>query len=282
MTTEGAWPAAVAHVRDRSRGGPVPPSSRVVLHFHPDAPAGDGTVMEALAEHGVYRSQFETGTSNGGLTAYPGGDRWRWESRLFGGVYDDGPAAGRPRYGALLLDGDPYGAAPRFGSAYLRLRAHLLARMTFAYPDSAHAPRHVGTADRFDLAARLLAEPRPDPLDRYVEAHVHGGVVVADHVEAVVLDPSYRGTPVAHAARRLRCPVEWHPGYLAALTAFDPDYRGAAPVALAERIAGGGELTPARLGPWRRADVDARTLKQVWHLLARYGRRAGPHRRARS
>src|SRR5689334_3856006 len=35
----------------------------------------------------------ETGTSNGGLTAYPGGGRWRWESRMSGGAYDDAPAA---------------------------------------------------------------------------------------------------------------------------------------------------------------------------------------------
>lgn len=32
-------------------------------------------MIEALAEDGVYRSQFETMTSNGGLTAYPGGAR---------------------------------------------------------------------------------------------------------------------------------------------------------------------------------------------------------------
>jgi hypothetical protein len=42
-----------------------------------------------MARDGVYRSQFETRVSNGGLTAYPGGDRWRWESRIFGAAYDD-------------------------------------------------------------------------------------------------------------------------------------------------------------------------------------------------
>lgn len=43
--------------------------------------------MESMVRDGRYRSLFETGTSNGGLTAYPGGDRWKWESRLFGGKY---------------------------------------------------------------------------------------------------------------------------------------------------------------------------------------------------
>jgi len=53
---------------------------------------GGATVLEHLARDGVYRSQFETGTSNGGLTAHPGGDRWRWEQRIFGHAYDDAPA----------------------------------------------------------------------------------------------------------------------------------------------------------------------------------------------
>ena len=32
-------------------------------------------------------------------------------------------------------------------------------------------------------------------------------------VEALVLDPSYRGTGVEAAARRLPCQLEWHPGF---------------------------------------------------------------------
>ena len=48
---------------------------RVALHVHPDWPFGDRMVIEGIAADGVYRSQFETGTSNGGLTAFPCGDR---------------------------------------------------------------------------------------------------------------------------------------------------------------------------------------------------------------
>ncbi|NNU27097.1 DUF3626 domain-containing protein [Isoptericola sediminis] len=270
------WRSAVEHVRDRAAGGPLPADARVVLHFHPDAPAGRGSVLETVAREGVYRSQFETRTSNGGLTAFPGGDRWRWESRIFGGVYDDAPPAARPRYGALLLDGDPYGAAPRFGSSYLRLGPGVLERTTLCYPDSAHTPDDFGTRDRSGLTAMLRSHPRRDPLDRYVEAHVHGEVRVDRDLEAVVLDPSYRGTAVAAAAERLGCAVEWHPGYRALPTAFDERYRGPEPVRLAESVAAEGELTPALLGPWRGADgVDPQTLKQVWHLLARYGRLSG-------
>ena len=42
---------------------------RIVLHFHPGWAFGDGTVLDAIAASGVHRSQWETGTSNVGLTA---------------------------------------------------------------------------------------------------------------------------------------------------------------------------------------------------------------------
>lgn len=47
---------------------------RLTVNFHPDRLRPDGrTVAEALLAEGVYRSQFVTGISNGGLTAYPVG-----------------------------------------------------------------------------------------------------------------------------------------------------------------------------------------------------------------
>lgn len=92
---------AIAHVAGLADGGPGDPSWRVTLHFHPDRLVRGMPILRRMTNDGVYRSQFETGTSNGGLTASPGGDRWLWESRIFGGAYDDGPAVGRPKYGAL-------------------------------------------------------------------------------------------------------------------------------------------------------------------------------------
>jgi hypothetical protein len=89
-----------------------------------------------MTQDGGYRSQFGTGTSNGGLTAHPGGDRWPCESRIFAAAYDHGPAAGRPKYGSLNFRRRLAGGSPRFGPAYLRLAAHTLARTTFCYPDS--------------------------------------------------------------------------------------------------------------------------------------------------
>jgi len=66
---------AVRHVASLSSGPPVAPGLRVTLNFHPDRRFGTGLVLDALADEGTYRSQFVTATSNGGLTAHPGGDR---------------------------------------------------------------------------------------------------------------------------------------------------------------------------------------------------------------
>ncbi|WP_424216777.1 DUF3626 domain-containing protein (plasmid) [Streptomyces sp. BI20] len=266
---------ALAHVAARAVGAPLDPTLRVTLNFHPDrAVPGGGTVLDALAAGGRYVSQFVTGTSNGGLTAHPGGDRWRWESRIFGGAYDAAPAAQRPVYGALHFRGGPYGGAPRFGSAHLRLTAETAARTTFCYPDSFLEPADFGTAERMGLIELALAD-RQDALDDYVEAQVHGPVRLDRDVEALVLDPAYRGTPVEAAARRLPCPLAWHPGFrlTAAALRGHADYRGPEFVELGERIAVDGVLDPAVLGEAARGGAyDPQALKRVWHLLARFGR----------
>lgn len=245
---------------------------RVTLQFHPDWPFRDGLVIESMALDGAYRSQFETGTSNGGLTAHPGGDRWRWESRLFEGRYDEGPAAGRPVYGALNHRDRPHGGSVRFGSAYLRLRPEVTDRTTFCFPDSVFEPTAIGGPDRVDELAALADAAGHDVLDDYVEAHVHGGVRFDRDVEAVVLDPCFRGTRVAEAAGRLGCPVEWHPGFEVGTATLDEDYRGREPLALARSL--GAVLTPAVVGEAARSGRhDPQTVKRVWHLLARFGRR---------
>ncbi|UNK72008.1 DUF3626 domain-containing protein [Microbacterium sp. H1-D42] len=242
----------------------------VALHFHPDWPFQDRTVIEAMADAGRYRSQFETGTSNGGLTAQAGGDRWQWESRLFGGRYDGGPKAERPLYGALRLD-DPYGPATRFGSAHLRLRPEVTARTTFCYPDSVFEPDGVVEIVGADaLVERMLAD-RFDLLDRYVEAHVHGGIRFAEDIDAIVLDPCFAGTSIERAAARLGCAVEFHPGFRVVTELLDDDYRGVAPAELARSLA--SDLAPDVIGEAARsARHDPQTLKRVWHLLARFGR----------
>lgn len=258
---------------------------RLNVHFHPDTEVDGRTVLEHLLHDRTYRTQFETGTSNGGLTAYPGGDRWQWEHRLFGGLYDRARASTRPRYGALNHRRRAVGAAPRFGSAHLRLAEPVLDRATFCFPDSVFNPTAVATARRFGLwpiVGAFDAVDRDDAreraeggvLDDYVEAHVHGGLALDADVEALVLDPVYRGTPTERVALQLGVRVEWHPGFRVHLdvVAAHPDFRGHAAVRLAETVAVGGWLDPAVLGVARRQGRhDPQELKMVWHYVARFG-----------
>ncbi|MBL0885990.1 DUF3626 domain-containing protein [Myceligenerans indicum] len=263
----------------------------VTINFHPDRLVADGseTLVERLVRDGVWRSQFETGTSNGGLTAGPGGDRRRWETRLFAGRYDDGPARERPRYGALNRLGRAAGGSPRFGSAHLRLRPHVLERTSFCYPDSVFEPENIAAQGDAAGLAHLLALAEADDaagthdlLDDYVEAHVHGPVVLADDVAAVVLDPCYRGAAVEAAARELSArhglAVEWHDGFRLHVDdlAARPGYRGARIVAVAREVAAGhapdGWLDGRVVGDAVRTGLhDPQDLKKVWHHVARWG-----------
>jgi hypothetical protein len=265
---------AIAHVARLADGRPANPDWRVTLHFHPDRLAGGVPILRRMAADGVYRSQFETGTSNGGLTAFPGGDRWRWESRIFGGAYDDGPAAARPKYGALNFRRRVVGGSPRFGSAHLRLAAGAMQRATFCYPDSFLEPGHFGVAARVSTLVTMAAADDKDPLDDYVEAHVHGVLDLTTDVEALVLDPCYQGTGVEADAGLLGCPVEWHGGFR--VTAGDlrrnAGYRAPEFAELGISLARHGHLDPAMIGDASRTGrYDEQSLKRVWHYVARFG-----------
>lgn len=269
--------AALRHVAARSAGPAVDARLRITLNFHPDRTARGRPILAALARDGRYHSQFVTGTGNGGLTAHPGGDRWRWESRIFGGAYDDAAGHERPVYGALNFRRQVVGAAPRFGSSHFRLRAATLARATFCYPDSSAEPADFGVAAGMSLIALAEADDQ-DALNDYIEAQVHGGVDLARDVEALVLDACYRGTPVEAAARRLPCPVEWHPGYRLTVAALrrHADYRGQEYVELGARIARDGLVDPRAIGDAARTGrYELQDLKMVWHTLARFGAPAG-------
>ncbi|WP_225097549.1 DUF3626 domain-containing protein [Streptomyces sp. CoH27] len=268
---------ALDHVAAGVSGPPLDPALRITLNFHPDRISAGLPILAALAQDGAYHSQYVTGTSNGGLTAHPGGDRTRWESRIFGGAYDDAPPAERPVYGALDFRHQVVGAAPRFGSSHLRLTGAVLERATFCYPDSAAEPADFGVAAAMPLIALAEADEQ-DPLNDYIESHVHAGVLLARDVEALVLDASYRGTPVETAARRLPFPLDWHPGYRLTVTALrrHAGYRGPQYADLGASVAERGLLTPRVLGDAARSGRYAlQDLKMVWHILARFGASEG-------
>lgn len=264
---------AIAHVAARSDGGPLDPTLRVTINFHPARLHRDVPLLHALANDGEYRSQFETGTGNGSLSAFAGGERWHWETRLFGGAYDTASTNERPKVGALNFRRRATGAATRFGSAHLRLRPDIASRCTFCFPDSCFDPSAFGTASRMSLIDLATTYQR-DRLDDYIEAHVHGPLRLAVDVEALVLDPCFRDTDVEALARQLPCTLEWHPGFRLHVDemARYPSYRGSEYVALGRSVAVDGWLTPAIL------EVAVRTerhhpqdLKKVWHYLARFG-----------
>jgi Protein of unknown function (DUF3626) len=215
-------------------GAGVRAAGRVTMNFHPDRLLADGrSVAEALHQEGVYRSQFESKVSSAGLTAFPGGQRDRWEDALFGGAYQAPGVQGceRPRYGGLNLMSFSNGACPRFGSCHLRLVRDALDRSTFFFGDSVFQPTEGGVIDAFEpvlaamlesvarhgsalgrpgvtlseLVGRLLdvahgrgalfAPSASHSLDDYIEAHAHGVVSLRRDVEALVIDPSFRATP---------------------------------------------------------------------------------------
>lgn len=268
---------ALRHVgahSSNSEGQPLDDAARITLQFHPDRWSQGRPLLQALLDDGCYKSQFETRTSNGGLTAHEGGDRWKWESRIFGRAYDGAAPGERPKYGALNFRALPTGAAPRFGSSYLRLNPEALQRATFCYPDSVFEPQHFGTADHAPRLITLAEGGQSDPLDDYIEAHVHGPVLLARDVEALVLDPSFRGTPLEDLAYKMPCPIEWHAGFRLEVETLlqHPDYRGAEIAALGAQVAQNGVLTPAAIGDAVASGRhDPQALKKVWHCLARFG-----------
>ena len=204
---------------------------------------------------------------------------------MFDGRYDEAPAHDRPVYGAWNRHDDLYGASPRFGSAYLRLRPETIRRATFCWPDSVYQPQVVGGREKLDQLCQLADSPDvdpsvvsaappdlplDDPLNDYVEAHVHGGLSVMRDVEAAVVDPTDRAEHSAILGR-LGCAVEEHAGYSVTADAIDPEYRSPVPVELARLL--GGEITPARLARASRSgDHDPQAVKWLWHCLARFGR----------
>ena len=79
---------------------------------------------------------------------------------------------------------------------------------------------------------------------------MHGVFQLATDVEALVLDPSFRGTETEDEARALGVPVGWHEGRRLSVAELDrhPDFRGPHIVAVGHRIADHEMLDAAVLG----------------------------------
>lgn len=265
---------------------------RICLHFHPDriSPLSGDSVLASLFRTGQYYSQFATSLSNGLLDSSSGGRRWTWESVLFKSAYNDADPVDKPLYGALMRSGTGcYGPARRFGSAYIRLKPDVFQRTTIGYPDSARGePRVFGKADDSGCVQAAIEELRVettnglDLLDRYVEAHIHGGVRLPEDAEAIVLDPSMQDEfkSLIIEMRVEGWPIEFHQGYSLSLEDFGPlckSYKTDETVALGCLLAGDEQILTPNVISMRRAlsvvgdKLDMQELKYVWHCLARYG-----------
>lgn len=217
--------------------------AKIGIHFHPDRPDSTmTTIAAALLEQGNYKSQFETGLSNGSVSAYPGGERDLWENKLFEGAYQTEGTTNnqRPKYGALNLMLHPEGPSPRFGSCYFILSPDVSYRSTYTYLDSHQNPKEKGTYKEFDiiLAALMeetftrefaIGEKNLTPtrlinhllrnleafpikaiekeasrnLNHYIEAQIHGDLSLKEKVEGLVADPSYKGTSIGKTLEEL-------------------------------------------------------------------------------
>lgn len=266
---------AINTVQAKSTGQARKQQHEITINFHPDRYTAQGLpLLVTLANDQRLKSQFETGTSNGGLSAYAGGARWQWEQRVFDGIYDDCKPKERPKYGALNYRQLETGASPRFGSAFFRLKPHVLQRTTFCYPDSVFEPENFATADYLSPLIALADADDIDPLDAYIEAQIHGPLDLNQDVAALVLDPAFRGTEIELQARKLPVALEWHAGYelSAGAIAQHPDYRGAEIVSIAQEIAVQGQISPSLLGrAIKHLGYEPQVIKKVWHYLARFG-----------
>lgn len=284
----------------------MPETSRLTINLHPDRIAHDGrTTLESLLADGEVRTQFETGISAGGLDAVMGGARSRWERAMFGDAYAGADPYERPRYAGLALTRDPWGACPRFGSCHLVLAPHLRERTTYTWGDSVTEPELVGVWSALGAVLQgaeaddwvvLRDEPRPpaELLDVYIEAQVHAPVRLADDVETLVVDESFRGTRLEAVAeqvsRRYGVDLGWAPARVLEPVSLAPEFRSPQSVSLAQevhtRLARAGQRLDAELIGRAAQDVVRggttwtdygdqvqvlQELKYLWHHLVAFG-----------
>ena len=266
---------AIETIRLKSQGAFCEIASFVTINFHPDRFTKENVpLLVAIAEAGCLKSQFETGTSNGGLSAFSGRERWLWEQRVFDGAYDNAPNALRPKYGALNFRHYEMGASPRFGSAYFQLKPHVLTRTTFCYPDSYFEPNDFAVSSHLQSLIDKANSASEDLLDDYIEAHIHGEISLKNDIECLVLDPIYRATEIELQANALGVPVEWHQGFTLSIKTMQkyPNYRGQQFIELAKQFALNVEINAKIVGEAVTIlGYDEQDVKKVWHYLARFG-----------
>ena len=127
-------------------------------------------------------------------------------------------------------------------------------------------------------------------LDDYIEAQIHGPIRLREDVEALVADPSFRDTKIEHwfesICSRFDVALDWHGGFQLEAHEVPPGFRGPRIPVLAQRVADHDLITAAAIGraavsltrnreswlDWGSYEETLQHLKQLWHVLAFYGR----------
>jgi hypothetical protein len=248
--------------------------AKITVNFHPDRITREGDmVIDRLLETGIYTNQFITWMSNGGVTAFPGGERDIWEHNIFGGAYhtQDTRSEDRPKYGALNLLNFIDGAAPRFGSCCLGLYPSIVDRCTFSFGDSSTAPNAFGSSNHFTsvllaildalIQSGKLLDALPIGIDeaidamlqgfplrkpengrekcRTIETHIHGDVSLLRDVEAIYVDGSFAQSDIQEKLTRMcgkyDIQLHWIPRRHVSIDDIDDSFRGPLMKTLAKR-----------------------------------------------
>ncbi|MFA5479963.1 MAG: DUF3626 domain-containing protein [Candidatus Muiribacteriota bacterium] len=243
----------------------------ITINFHPDRISNNGkTILENLLEQGNYYGQFKTGTTNGGKTAFNGGDRFLWEQRIFFDAYPNN-SLDRPVYGALNILKYIDGASVRFGSCHFTLKKEIVERCTFCYGDSSTNPKVSCTYDTFIcVLADLLDDVKNNGkilnqvvlseqqalaillnnskklkalgrnLDFCIETHIHGDVNLMSDIDSFFIDESYRETIIGKNAEELcqkyEIKLEWIPVRQISVEEIEELFRGPMIPLIAKKI----------------------------------------------
>lgn len=299
----------------------------ICFHFHPYRLNDKGeNSITSLLEIGIYKNQFETKISNGSLSAYKGGDRDNWENNLFGQLFADEafPLSHRPKYGALDLLRHSAGPSPRFGSCYFVLEPIFTQNATFTYLDSYRTPDERGTLQVFDVIlagmledcikhgealgemsitpnqlvdriieslstpySRSILQAPEGNLDQYIEAQVHGEILLKNAVSFLIADIGYKHTPFATSLLELcekyEIELDWHPGFELTVTEAIHNFRGTEMPAIATQLAVDDKINVAVLAATERVltkdfkdkkilNYKLQQLKYLWHTLVQFGK----------
>lgn len=160
-----------------------------------------------------------------------------------------------------------------------------LGEIGLTVPSLVHRLRHELPLPLSDIARFSVARN----LNHYVEAQVHGDLVLDQDVDALVADPSFRETEtgfvLAELCRHYDVALHWHPGFALSCDKVPRDFRGPTMPSLAERVAQSGTVDASAIGAavaglranpgaWEdRGSLDdvLQELKLLWHVLLKYG-----------